>query len=244
MKMKTQFLTTILFTGSLFITHASPADDVATAAQKLGNGGNYSWHTTVAGPAGSPLSPGPIDGKIKRVKNDLLLYLKRNPVQNPLPDAQFSNLTLEILARGTNIVINDPDPDGGWQTLADFTANDLAGPGRFVSQMLRYYLRPDDQADELLRVSANLAPTDGGYAGDLSPDAAKKLLADGNSTVSNASGTVQFWISGGELTKFEYKVEGTSGDNSTPIKCDTTVEIQNVGTTTINVPADAKKLLP
>lgn len=243
MKMKNLFSTTILFIGILLATHGSPTDYVTAAAQKLGDEANYSWHTTIAGPAGSPSSPGPVDGKIQKSG---LVYFKRSPVQNPLPDAKFSNLTLELFMRGTKVVINDPDPDGGWQTLANFSANDLAGPGPFISQMAQNFKSPATLAAELAGDSANLAQTDGAYTGDLSPDAAKKLLADSNSTVSDASGTVQFWINGGELTKFEYKVGGTvtSGSNAGPIKRDTTVEIKNVGTTTINVPADAKKLLP
>ena len=95
--------------------------------------------------------------------------------------------------------------------------------------------------------SSNLAQKDGAYAGALTPDAAKKLIAlPAGDTVSDISGTVQFWVKDGELVKYEYKVEGavTSGDKTEQIKRDTTVEIQNVGTTTIHVPASAKKLLP
>lgn len=241
MKIKILF-SAVLLTTSLLASHAGPADDVASAAQKLGDESNYSWHTTVAGPAGSVISPGPIDGKIQK---EGLVYLKRHPVQDPLPDAKFSNLVFEIMMQGNKILVHDPDPDGGWETLADFSASDLQGPGPFVSEMLKQFQTPAAQAAALAHDSSNLAQTDGAYSGNLSSDAAKKLLASGDAIISNASGTVQFWVSGGQLTKYEYKVTGTvKSDTETQINRDTTVEIQNVGATTIAVPADAKKLLP
>src|SRR5277367_4734136 len=98
MKIKILFL--VVLTVSLLAAQAGPVDDVTSAAQKLGNEANYSWHTTVVGPAGSSLCPGPIDGKIQK---DGLLYLKRFPVQDPLPESQFSNITLELLMSGNNI---------------------------------------------------------------------------------------------------------------------------------------------
>ena len=106
------------------------------AAQKLGNEANYSWHTTVDFPAATPASPGPIDGKIEKGG---LMYLKRLPIQSPPPDSQFANLTLEILMRGKTVIVNDPDPDGGWQTLADYSSADFSGPGPFIADMLKQF---------------------------------------------------------------------------------------------------------
>ncbi len=242
MKIKILFL--IMLTGSLLAAHAGPADDVTSAAQKLGSEASYSWHTTVDFPAATPASPGPIDGKIEKGG---LTYIKRLPIQNPPADSQFANLTLEILMRGPTIIVNDPDPDGGWQTLADYSSADFSGPGPFIANMLKQFKTPAAQAAELAGDSANLTQKEGAYAGDLTPDAAKKLIAVPDSaTVSNTSGTVQFWMKDGELTKYEYTVSGTvnSGDKTGQVKRDTTVEIQDVGTTTIKIPADAKKLLP
>ena len=242
MKIKILFL--VGLTVSLLAAQAGPVDDVTGAVQKLGNEANYSWHTTVDFPAATPSSPGPIDGKVEKGS---LTYIKRSPIQNPPADSQFSNLTLEILMHGKTILVADPDPDGGWETLADFSSSDLSGPGPFVGDMIRQFKTPAVQAAELVNDSANLAQKEDSYAGDLTPDAAKRFLAaPDNATVSNVSGTVQFWIKDGELTKYEYKVEGAvaSGDKTEQIKRDTVVEIQNVGTTTIHVPASAKKLLP
>ena len=233
-----------MLTGSLLAAHAGPADDVTSAAQKLGNEANYSWHTTVDFPAATPSSPGPIDGKIEKGG---LTSIKRLPIKNPPADSQFANLTLEILMRGNTIIVNDPDPDGGWQTLADYSAADFSGPGPFIKDMMMQFKTPAAQAVELANGSANLAQKEDAYAGDLTPDAAKKFLAlPSDATASNVSGTVQFWVKDGELTKYEYTVTGTvnSGDKTGQVKRDTTVEIQDVGTTTIKIPAEAKKLLP
>ena len=86
------------------------------------------------------------------------------------------------------------------------------------------------------------------YASDLTPEGAKTLLTfrrGGNATVSNPSGSVKFWIKDGTLSKYEFKVKGTVTFNDNPIDVDrdTTVEIKDVGTTKMDAPDEAKKLL-
>src|ERR1700722_16468739 len=152
MKIKILFL--VVLTVSLLAAQAGPVDDVTSAAQKLGNKANNNWHTTVDFPACTPSSPGPIDGKVEKGG---LTYIKKSPIQNPPADSQFSNLTLEILMRGETILVADPDPDGGWEPLADFSASDLSGPGPFVGDMIRQFKTPAVQAAELVNDSANLA---------------------------------------------------------------------------------------
>ncbi|HTR42351.1 MAG TPA: hypothetical protein VMH87_12110 [Pseudomonadales bacterium] len=219
----------VVFTGSLAITQAGPSDDVAAAAKKLGGESSYSWHTTVVVPEDSQFKPGPTDGKTA----DSLTYVRMSLRDN----------TMEIYMKGTNAVLSNPD--GGWQTLADL-ANDGQGPGRFMVGMIHNFQPPATQAADLAAGVKDLQETNGAYAGELTPDAAKKALSFGRrNSASNASGTAQFWISNGELTKYEFHVKGTIsfGGNDREIDRDTTVEIKDIGSTKIEIPDDAKKLM-
>lgn len=231
--MKTKFLLgAALISSSIIGVSANPADDVSSAAQKLGDESSYSWSTTVIVPADSRFKPGPSSGKT--IKGDVT-YVKMS----------FRDNTTEIYMKGTNAVLTDPD--GGWQTLADAESND-SGPARFVGGMVRNFKLPAVQAAGLAEDCAELMQTNDAYAGALTPDAAKKLLAfrRGNANVSNPSGTATFWVKDGELTKFEVHVKGTVtfDDNDMDVDRDTTVEISDVGTTTITLPDDVKKLMP
>jgi hypothetical protein len=231
LKMKIMFSAVAAFVGSLVITHAGPADDVSAAAKKLGGESSYSWHTTVVVPEDSQFKPGPTDGKSAEGMN----YVKLS----------FGDNTTEIFMKGTNAVLSNPD--GGWQTLADL-ANDDQGPGRFMVGMVRNFRTPAEQAADLAAGVKDLQETNGAYAGELTPDAAKRMLSfrRAGAGASNASGTAQFWMANGELTKYEFHVKGTVsfGGNDRDIDRDTTVEIKDVGATKIEMPGDAKKLMP
>jgi hypothetical protein len=63
----------------------------------------------------------------------------------------------------------------------------------------------------------------------------------------DAKGSVKFWTKDGMLTKYEYNVQGTvkrpGSDEEYKSNRTTTVEIKEVGTTKIDVPAEVKKKL-
>jgi hypothetical protein len=63
--------------------------------------------------------------------------------------------------------------------------------------------------------------------------------------VSNAKGTVTFWLTDGKLVKFQTHVTGTVSFNGNDRDMDrtTTTEIKDVGTTKVEVADDAKKKL-
>jgi hypothetical protein len=65
----------------------------------------------------------------------------------------------------------------------------------------------------------------------------------GGANVSNPSGSVKFWLKDGVLVKYEFKVKGkiSFNGNDFDVDRDSTVEIKDVGSTKIDVPADAKK---
>lgn len=231
MKMKTLFSAAAVLTGSLLAAQASPSDDVTAAAQKLSGESSYSWHMTVVVPEDSQFKPGPTEGKTA----DGLIYVKMT----------FGDNTTEIYKQGTNAAITNPD--GGWQSLADVAASQ--GRGRFMAGMVRNYRLPAAQVTDIIAGCKDLEETNGAFASDLTDDGAKKLLQfrrGGNADISNPSGSAMFWVKDGELTKIEYHVKGTVSfnGNDMDVDRDTTVVISDVGSTKIEVPDDAKKLLP
>lgn len=233
----TLFITAAIMAGSLLSACADPKDDITSAAQKLSAGSNYTWQTTTVVPANSNtrFRPGPIDGKVQGSMTAVKMSFGDNHTQ--------------FIMNGTNTAVTDPD-DGSWEKLSDV---DTSGGGRFLVMMVQNFKSPATQATDLLADSQSLQQNDNSYTGTLTEDGAKNLLRFGRGrrggtgpTISDASGTVAFWVDGGQLTKFEYHVKGTVSFNGTdrPVDRDTTVTISDVGTTKIDVPDDAKKLLP
>jgi hypothetical protein len=92
---------------------------------------------------------------------------------------------------------------------------------------------------------------EGVYTSDLTEEGAKTLQtfrpsgSDGGPSVSDAKGSVKFWLKDGALIKYEFKLKGLIkfGDNEFPNDRTTTVEIKDVGTTKVEVPEGAKKKL-
>jgi hypothetical protein len=60
--------------------------------------------------------------------------------------------------------------------------------------------------------------------------------------ISNAKGSVKFWIKDGVLTKYQFKLQGTMNRNGEDMDIGrtTTVEIKDVGATKVTVPEEAK----
>jgi hypothetical protein len=81
------------------------------------------------------------------------------------------------------------------------------------------------------------------YSGDLTEEGAKAQFRFG--TPKNPKGSVKFWLKDGALSKYEFKVQGKVDFNGNEMDIDraTTVEIKEVGTTKVNIPAAAKKKL-
>lgn len=220
--------TTLLAAASLM---ATDKDDVTTAAQKLAAADNYSWTTTMAG---GQNTPAPSHGKTQK---DGLVW----------QDFTMRDNTVEAFVMSGKGAIKTQD---GWQSLDD-AAKDDGGGGpnfrRFLVMRLRSFKAPAAQAEELAGQTKDLAKADDVYAGSLTEEGAKSLLTFGRRgaqapTVSNAKGSVKFWIKDGVLTKYQTKVSGTVtfNGNDRDIDRTTTVEIKDIGTTKITVPDDAK----
>ncbi len=237
-------LTSVLLAGALAI-NAAPKDDVTAAAKKLADN-SYSWTATTANAGGGGggggggqggRNRGPTDGKITK---DGVTHLKMTAGEN----------TTEAYLKGDKAVASGAD--GGWQTLDEMANSE--GRGRFMVGTLRGFKAPAAQAAELAADTKDLKKEGDAYVSDLTEERAKALLSvrggrgggGGEApAVSNAKGSVKFWMKDGTLSKFEYKVTGTVSFNGNDREVDrtTTVEIKEVGATKAEVPEDAKKKL-
>lgn len=238
MKTNLMFSLTMLAAGSL-LADGSPKDDVTSAATALGAQPNYSWRTTVEAGNGG-FRRGPTDGKTEKDGYTTL-------------SMSFNDNTTELVIQGTNAAVKTPD--GGWQSSAEATQDNGGGggfnPAAFIVRMAQNYKTPAVEAASLAGQTQGLTAGTNGISGDLTEEGAKALLTfrrGGNGdgpTVSDAKGSVTFWVTDGKLTKYQTHVTGTVSFNGNDRDVDrtTTTEIKDVGTTKVEVADDAKKKL-
>ena len=234
MKKSMFFSPMALMTISLIAADSNPKDDVTSAAKKLGEKANYSWKTTVVVPESAQFRPGPTEGKTEK---DGFTHVTMS----------FGDNTTQAVLKGDKAAVTNRE--GEWQSLADL--DNAEGPGRFLGFFVRNIKTPAVQAADLAAAAKDLKQEGDAYSGDLTEEGAKTLLTfrprgggDGP-TVSNAKGSVKFWLKEGELSKYEFKVTGKVSFNGNDRDVDraTTVEVKDVGTTKVEVPEGAKKKL-
>jgi hypothetical protein len=223
---------------------ASPQDELKDAAKKVADASNYSWKSAVEnlGDNGGPA--GATEGQTTK---DGLTHLTIVRGDN----------TIESFFKGEKGVMKMGDD---WKSLAEAEGDNGGQPnyGRFIVRMIRNFRAPATQAMDVAPDIKDLKEGEGGaLAGTLTEDGAKQLLnfgrrgganagnaADNNGPqIANAKGTAKFWVKDGQLAKMEYTVQGTISfnGNDREINRKTTVEIKDVGSTTLDVPADVKK---
>jgi len=228
----------VLAAGSVM---ADSKDDVKAAAAALGSAANYTWQTTQDFGANSPFQPGPTDGKTEKDGYTTV-------------SMSFGDNTSMIVLKGTNAAVQSPD--NGWQTVAEATAGGGGGggfnPGMFAVRQAQNLKLPAVEAVNLAGLAGDLKVDGDKITGALTEDGAKSQLSFGGRgrggpapTVANPKGTVTFWVANGKLTKYSFHVTGTMnrGDQDMDIDRTTTVTIKDVGTTKVEVPAEAKKKL-
>ena len=234
MKKSMLFSPMALMTISLIAADSNPKDDVTSAAKKLGEKANYSWKTTVVVPESAQFRPGPTEGKTEK---DGFIHVTMS----------FGDNTTQAVLKGDKAAVTNRE--GEWQSLADL--DNAEGPGRFLGFFVRNIKTPAVQAADLAAAAKDLKKEGDAYSCDLTEEGAKTLLTfrprgggDGP-TVSNAKGSVKFWLKEGELSKYEFKVTGKVSFNGNDRDVDraTTVEVKDVGTTKVEVPEGAKKKL-
>lgn len=219
--------------GAVLAADSTGTDNVKSAAQKLAASDNYSWTTTVES---AQFRPGPSHGKTEKGG---FTYV----------DFSMRDNKIEAVVKDGKGAIKTED---GWESLDDATKNNGDGgfnPAMFIARRMQNYKLPAMEAQGLAGSAADLAKSDAAYAGEMTPEAAKKLMTFGGRrgggqapTISNAKGSVKFWIKDGVLIKYQFKIKGTvtRDGEDTDIERTTTVEIKDVGTTKATVPDEAK----
>lgn len=230
MKKKILFSMTALLAGSLLAADSSPKDEITSTAKKLGEKANYTWKTTVVVPEDAQFRPGPTDGKTEK---DGFTHLKLSFFDNPI----------EAVIKGEKGAVTTQD---GWRSFAELDKEE--GPGQFLGFMVRNTKLPVVEVTELASFARNLKMDGETYSGELTEQGAKEMLAfkmpgSEGPTVSNAKGSVKFWVKDGALSKYEFKLKGSVDWNGNNFDNDrtTTVEIKDVGTTKVELPEAAKK---
>lgn len=217
-----------LMAASLNAADSSPKDEIQAAAKKLGEKANYSWKTTVVVPEGQRYRPGPSEGKTEKGGFTHVTWT-------------FGDNTLQTVLKGEKGAVTNQE--GTWESLADVEKEE--GVGRFRAMLARSFKAPAEQAAELAAATTELKKDDDVYSGILSELGAKEFLRAGRSadqaTVTDASGSVKFWLKDGAITKYEFRVKGTVNNNDR--ERTTTIEIKDVGTTKLDIPDEAKKKL-
>jgi hypothetical protein len=208
---------------------ADAKEEIKAAAKNLTEKG-YSWRTTVVVPETARFRPGPTEGKTEKGAT----YVK----------ITFGDNDTEIVMKEGKAAVTNQD--GDWQSAADLENAD--GPVRFLSGMVRGFRTPAEQAAEIVDGTKELKKDGDVYSAELTEEGAKQLMRfrrGSNQEISNAKGSVKFWVKEGALAKIETKVSGKSSFNGNEFDVDrtSTTEIKEIGTTKVTIPeAAAKKL--
>ena len=244
------FSTVAVLSASALVASAAPKDEVTDAAKKLADAPNYSWKSTTemagggGGGGGGRGFGGPTEGKAEKGGFTHLTMTR-------------GDNTIEAVVKGEKGAVKTPD---GWQSFEELqqAAGDGGGQGGrgrgMFGRMLRNMRAPAQEASEIAAKTKEITKSGDAYTADLTEEGAKELLtmrggrrggADaGNAppAPTNAKGTAKFWVKDGQLAKYEYNVKGTMsfGGNDIDIDRTTTVEIKDVGSTKVEVPAEAK----
>ncbi len=235
----------VLSVGSVLA--ADPKEELAAATRKVVDAGNYSWKQTMETFAGSR------SGFVQETQEGQAL--KNGLTHMTLSSA---NAVVEALRKGTNGVLKEQT--GDWQTYREVAAANVNAGSQVALRLATQAVVPMSQVADLMTKVKDLSLSNGVFAGDFTADAARPLLGrvtdmirgggmngggGGNTpTVSDAIGTVKFWVAEGGLNKYELSIRANVsyyGGRKTEVGRITTVEFKEVGTTKINAPADALK---
>lgn len=221
--------------GSATVAYAGPKEDVQAAAKKLGEAASYSWTTTTESGFGTNTQQG-------KTQKDGPTWVSFS----------FGDNTWEVVRQGDKAAAKTQD---GWKSAQELEqeGGDQPGPGRFMARMVRNVRPPAQQAEETAGKVKDLQKSEDGLAGELTEEGAKDLLSFGGRRaaggegpeVKGAKGSVKFWVKDGVLTKMRYTVQGTMsfGGEDREVDRTTTIEIKDVGSTKVEIPAEAQAKL-
>jgi hypothetical protein len=207
---------------------AAPADDLQSAVKKLAAAG-YTWQAVSEHTAGDSKFSVTRRGKIDK-------------------DA-VAVFTHTLAGNDTQVVVGKNGKgavktEEGWKSVAELTGNQQQpGRGRVLSSMVSEFQSPAVQATEMAAQTTELRKTDDGIAADLTEEGAKEQIAFYRpGTVKSAKGQIAYTIKDGVLVRIKYTIQGTISQNGDDreVERTTTIEISNIGSTKVEVPAEAK----
>jgi hypothetical protein len=231
--MNKPFLSTLLLFAfsSVSLVAADPKDEIKAAARKLADKQNYSWTATPKSEGdGIAAGAGVIEGQTEKGG---FTYVTMT----------VGNNDIEMAFKGDKAAIKREDE---WQAT-----DELEGNNAWIADRLKAFKAPAAEAAEFVGKIEELKNADGVYSGDLSESQVKEIMARGRgrrgAEPEGAKGWAKFWIKDGLLSKYQYNVQGklTVGQDKREVSVNrtTTVEVKEIGSTTLKVPSGAKKKL-
>ena len=212
---------------------ADSKDKVTSAAKQLGDKANYSWTTSTKEADGSPGRLGPIQGKADKGGVTYLSF-------------EVSGVPVEVYMNGEKGTAKGLE---GWQTFDEVAQ--ASATAAAVVKFIRAHKTPAAESANLADKVKDLKEADGALSGELKEEAVKELLLRGGRRregqdppkIEGAKGSVKFWTKDDVLTKYEINLQGkvTMGERESDINRTTTVEIKDIGTTKLEIPAEAKQ---
>jgi hypothetical protein len=123
-------------------------------------------------------------------------------------------------------------------------------PGEFMARLVRGVVPPATEVGRILKNGGKLKKAGELLSGDLTPGLASDLFAQGTERPNKSKrreptgvGTVKIWTKGGTVIKYELNLHGKVDLDGTETEVDRTrtVEITDVGTTPVPLPAFVRK---
>ncbi len=222
-----------VFANSLLAADSSPTEKVNNATKQLADKASYAWTMSNKEADGSPGRLGPIQGKAQKAGIIFLSF-------------EVGGIPVEVFRNGEKGTAKGLE---GWQTFDEIAQ--AGGSAAAVVRYIRAYKAPASESAGLAEKAKSLKEEGGVICGELKEEAVKELLLRGGRRregqdppkIEGPKGTIKFWTKDDVLTKYEINVQGkvTMGERENDINRTTTVEIKDIGTTNVEVPAEAKQ---
>jgi hypothetical protein len=183
---------------------------------------------------GSDFEPGPLKGRAEKGGYAVV-------------SQDMGGNTVDAVFKGEKIALKMEDE---WRVPSESD-----GMSMMMAGFITRFGTAAEEAENARKRVKELKPGEGGlFSGDFTEQGAKEALTFGNRqgndappAPKDAKGAVKFWIKDGTLTKFESHLQGkvTFGpdQDERDFEMIRTVEISNVGSTKLDVPAEALKKL-
>lgn len=252
-------------------TAPAQAEAVKAAVQKLAAAPNYSWRITMSTGGDSRFTPGPLEGRtVKNGCTRWVMTFGEHRIDACVKNGQVAVKTEEGWSKpedrkpfpsGVAPLPSHKDGEARISIEARKDGESVRRDGHrkgsksgFLARRLQSMKAPAEMAADLAAKVPSLKVDGDGMAGNLTTEAALELLTFGNHRreggggppqPANPRGSVKFWLKDGFLHKLEIHLAASLSLNGSdvPIDSTTVVEINNVGTTSVDVPAEARKLL-